>query len=229
LIIANGRAILAALKNQTATIPIVFVFVLDPVADGFVSSLRRLGGNITGITNFEFAIAGKWLELLNEIAPRRSKFTFLFNPETAPHGHKLLKAVSSTVECVSAPVRKEIEIERAFAVATPNDGMIVVPDLYTSGHSKLIVRLAAEHRVPAIYPLRFFVDQGGLLAYGVDTLDLFRRLATFVDQILNGQKTSDLPVQAPTKFELVINLKTAKALGLTAPPSLQATADDVLE
>jgi putative ABC transport system substrate-binding protein len=229
LIVANGTAILAALRDQTTTIPIVFVLVPDPVADGFVSSLRRPGGNITGITNFEFAMAGKWVEFLNEVAPRRSKFIFLFNPETAPHGPKFLKAASKTVEGVSAPVRNDVEIERTFAIATSNDGLIIVPDLFTSGHRELIVRLAAQHRVPAIYPFRFFVNHGGLLSYGVDTSDLFRRAATFVDQIFKGQKTSDLPVQAPIKFELVINLKTVKALGLTAPPSLLAMADEVIE
>jgi putative tryptophan/tyrosine transport system substrate-binding protein len=229
LIIANGRAILAALRDETKTIPIVFVLVPDPVADGFVSSLARPGGNITGITNFEYAMAGKWVELLNEVAPGRSKFAFLFNPSTAPYGPQFLQAVSSHVEGVLAPVRDDAEIERALAAVTSNDGLITVPDLFTSGRQELIVKLATQHRVPAIYPFRFFANHGGLISYGVDTLDLFRRTATYIDQIFGGQKASDLPVQAPTKFELVVNLKTAKALGLNVPPTLLARADDVLE
>jgi putative ABC transport system substrate-binding protein len=229
LLIANGRAILAALRDETKTIPIVFVLVPDPIADGFVSSLAHPAGNITGITNFEYGMAGKWVDLLNEVAPRRSKFTFLFNPDTAPYAPKFQKAISSNFESALAPVSNNTEIENALEKTSSNEGLIIVPDLFTSGRSELIIKLSAQRRVPTIYPFRFFVDRGGLLSYGVDTLDLFRRTAIYVDQIFNGEKPGALPVQAPVKFELAVNLVTAKALGLDIPAQLLARADEVIE
>jgi ABC-type uncharacterized transport system substrate-binding protein len=229
VIIANGRAILSALRDETNTIPIVFVLVPDPVEDGFVKSLARPGGNITGITNFEYPMAGKWVDFLNEIAPNRSKFTFLYNPDTAPYGPQFQKAISGSFSSALAPVRNGMEIDSTLSKLTISDGLIVVPDLFTSGHREQIVTVADRHHVPAIYPFRFFVTRGGLISYGVDTLDLFRQAATYVDQIFKGQKASELPIQAPVKFELAINLKTAEALGLTIPDSILARADEVIE
>lgn len=231
VILANGTAILSALRQATQSIPIVFVLVPDPVGDGFVASLARPGGNLTGITNFEFPMGGKWVEFLKEIAPHLSNVALIFNPETAPYARHFLRSVALGAEATLVPVRNDLEIERALETVArkSNSGLIIVPDLFTSGHRELIVALAARHRLPAIYPFRFFVANGGLLSYGVDTLDLFRRSASFVDRILKGDKPSDLPVQAPTKFELVINLKTAKALGLDVPQTLLARADEVIE
>jgi putative tryptophan/tyrosine transport system substrate-binding protein len=231
VILANGRAILSALRRETGSIPIVFVLVPDPVGDGFVVSLARPGGNLTGITNFEFAMGGKWVELLKEMAPHLSQVALVFNPETAPYARYFLQSVALGAEATLEPVRNNPEIERTFDMfaGKSNVGVIIVPDLFTSGHCELIVAQAARHRLPTIYPFRFFVANGGLLSYGVDTPDLFRRSASYVDRILKGEKPADLPVQAPTKFELVINLKTAKALGLEVPPSLLARADEVIE
>jgi putative ABC transport system substrate-binding protein len=231
VILANGTAILSALKQETQSIPIVFVLVPDPVGDGFVNSLARPGGNLSGLTNFEFPMGGKWVELLKEIAPRLSQVALIFNPETAPYAPKFLQSVAFGAEAALVPVRSEAEIERAAETVAGklNSGLVVLPDLFTSGHRELIVAQAERYRLPAIYPFRFFAKSGGLLSYGVDTLDLFRRSASFVDRILRGEKPSDLPVQAPTKFELVINLKTAKSLGLTVSPSLLARADEVIE
>jgi putative ABC transport system substrate-binding protein len=231
VILANGTAILSALRRATQSIPIVFVLVPDPVGDGFVASLARPGGNITGVTNFEFPMGGKWVEFLKEIAPHLSNVALIFNPETAPYARHFLQSVALGAEATLMPVRNDSEIERALetVAAKSNSGLIIVPDLFTGGHRELIVALAARHRLPAIYPFRFFVANGGLLSYGPDSLDLFRRSASFVDRILKGDKPGDLPVQAPVKFELAVNLKTAKALGLTVPPTLLARADDVIE
>jgi putative tryptophan/tyrosine transport system substrate-binding protein len=231
VILANGTAILSALRQATQSIPIVFVLVPDPVGDGFVASLARPGGNLTGITNFEFPMGGKWVEFLKEMAPHLSHVALIFNPETAPYARHFLQSVAVGAEATLLPVRNDSDIERALETVAgqSKSGLIIVPDLFTSGHRELIVALAARHRLPAIYPFRFFVAHGGLLSYGVDTLDLFRRSASFIDRILKGDKPSDLPVQAPTKFELVINLKTAKALGLEVPPTLLARADEVIE
>ncbi|MGB9114893.1 ABC transporter substrate-binding protein [Bradyrhizobium sp.] len=230
-ILANGTAILSALKRETQNIPIVFVLVPDPVGDGFVDSLARPGGNVTGLTNFEFPMGGKWVELLKEIAPRLSQVALVFNPETAPYARKFLQSVAQGAEATLLPVRSDAEIERAAetVASNSNSGLIILPDLFTSGHRELIVAQAERYRLPAIYPFRFFARSGGLLSYGVDTLDLFRRSASFVDRILKGEKPSDLPVEAPIKFELVINLKTARALGLDVPLQLQQRADEVIE
>jgi ABC-type uncharacterized transport system substrate-binding protein len=231
VILANGTAILSALRRATQSIPIVFVLVPDPVGDGFVASLAKPGGNLTGLTNFEFLMGGKWVELLKEIAPHLSNVALIFNPETAPYARHFLQSVALGAEATLVPVRNDSEIERALeAVAgKSNSGLIIVPDLFTGGHREFIVALAARNRLPAIYPFRYFVENGGLLSYGPDSLDLFRRSASFIDRILKGDKPSDLPVQAPVKFELAVNLKTAKALGLTVPPTLLVRADEVIE
>jgi len=231
VILANGSAILAALKRDAPNIPIVFVLVPDPVGDGIVDSLARPGGNLTGLTNFEFPMGGKWIELLKEIAPRLSQVALVFNPETAPYAPKFLQSVAQGAEATLLPVRSVPEIGPAVetVASKSNSGLIIVPDLFTSGHRELIVSQAGRYRLPAIYPFRFFAEGGGLISYGVDTLDIFRRSASFVDHILRGEKPSDLPVEAPTKFELVINLKTAGALGLDVPLQLQQRADVVIE
>jgi putative ABC transport system substrate-binding protein len=230
-ILANGTAILSALKRETRSIPIVFVLVPDPVGDGFVDSLARPGSNLTGLTNFEFPMGGKWVELLKEIAPHLSQVALLFNPETAPYARNFLQSVARGAEATLLPVRTDSEIERVAETlaSRSNSGLIILPDLFTSGHRGLIVAQAIRYRLPAIYPFRFFAQSGGLLSYGVDTLELFHRSASFFDRILKGEKPSDLPVEAPTKFELVINLKTARTLGLDVPLQLQQRADEVIE
>jgi putative tryptophan/tyrosine transport system substrate-binding protein len=184
-ILANGTAILSALKRETQSIPIVFVLVPDPVGDGFVTSLARPGGNLSGLTNFEFPMSGKWVELLKEIAPRLSQVALIFNPETAPYAQKFLHSVALGAEATLVPVRNDAEIESAAKAiaAKSNSGLIIVPDLFTSGHREVIVALAAQYRLPAMYPYRFFARDGGLISYGVDTLDLFRRSASFIDRI----------------------------------------------
>src|SRR5579863_9056102 len=195
-ILANGTAILSALKRETRSIPIVFVLVPDPVGDGFIDSLARPGGNLTGLTNFEFPMGGKWVELLKEIDPRLSQVALLFNPETAPYARKFLQSVARGAEATLMPVISEAEIERAaeMVASKPSSGLIIVPDLFTSGHRGFIIAQAERYRLPTIYPFRFFAEGGGLLSYGVDTLDLFRRSAYFIDRILRGEKPGDLPV-----------------------------------
>ena len=236
VLLANGRAITAAFREQTRTIPIVFVLVPDPLGDGFVESLARPGGNVTGFSNYEPAMGTKWLELLKEIAPRVTRIAILFNPTTAPYAKSFSQAIEAApapyrIDLTSVPVRNPREIEQAIATfANQVDvGLMVVPDLFTAGYHELIATLAATHRMPGVYPFRYFVNKGGLVSYGVVTDDLFRRSASYVDSILRGAKPADLPVQTPTKFELVINLKTAKTLGLTIPPTLLVRADEVIE
>ena len=217
-------------------LPIVFVQVTDPVGQGLVSNLARPGGNLTGFTNFEFSIGTKWLETLKELAPRVTRVALVFNPETAPFADLFRRPVeaaapSFAVTPISAAVRDAAEIERvvdAFA-REPNGGLMVLPDVSTTNHRDLIIALAARHRLPAVYPFRYFAASGGLLSYGTDVADVFRRAASYVDRILKGTSPGELPVQAPTKYELVINLKTAKALGLDVPPTLLARADEVIE
>jgi putative tryptophan/tyrosine transport system substrate-binding protein len=196
-----------------------------------VESLAKPGGNLTGITNFEFEMGGKWLGLLKEIAPRVSRALLIFNPETAPYAHYFLQSVKLGGEASLAPVRNDRDIERTFSDIPDKSstGVIVVPDLFTGGHQAAIITQAAKNQVPTIYPFSYFATNGGLLSYGVDTLDLFRRSASYVDRIFRGDKPKDLPIQGPTKFELVINLKTAKALGLNVPLQLQQRADEVIE
>ena len=221
LILAQSTPITAALLQQTRTIPLVFALVADPVGSGFVASLPRPSGNVTGFTTIEPTMAGKWLELLKEIAPRVNRVAFLFNPATATYAEYFLNpfkaaAASFAVEAIAAPVRDRSELESVFAAQArePNGGLIVMPDSFTNVHRVEITSLAARYRLPAVYALRFFAELGGLLSYGSDPLDNWRRAATYADRILKGAKPSELAVQAPVKFELVINLKTAKALGM---------------
>jgi putative ABC transport system substrate-binding protein len=224
-----------ALREATHTLPIVFVNVSDPVGAGYVASLARPGGNATGFTFVEYGMAGKWLELLKEIAPQVTRAAILRDP-TLPVGIGQLGAIQSVapslgVETSPIDVRNASEIERDIAnfARTPNGGLVVLATPTALNHRKLIVTMAAQHRLPAVYFLREFVRDGGLICYGPDAVAQYRHAASYVDRILRGEKPADLPVQAPTKFELVINLKTAKALGLTVPQSLVARADKVIE
>ncbi len=236
LILSQNTPTTAALLQQTRTIPIVFALVVDPVGSGFVASLPRPGGNVTGFITLEGSVAGKWLELLKEIAPRVSRVALLFNPATAPYFEYFLNpfkaaAHSIAVEAIAAPVRDRSELEAVVAAQAhePNGGLIVMPDGFTSTHRAEITSLAARYRLPAVYPFRVFTELGGLLSYGNDWVDSFRRAATYADRILKGTKPSELPVQAPVKFELAINMKAAKALGLDVPPGLLVAADEVIE
>jgi putative tryptophan/tyrosine transport system substrate-binding protein len=235
VLFAGSSPSLAALRRTTTTIPIVFASVSDPVGQGFVESLAHPGANITGFTNFEFSIIGKWVELLKQIAPMTKRFGVIFNPDTAPYALRYLHAFedaarSFAAEPVTAPVRSDGEIEGAIAaLAQSEGGLIVMTDTFTTARRKVIISLTSRYRVPALYPGRFFTAEGGLMSYGTDVPDLFRRSASYVNRILNGAKPRDLPVQQPTKFELVINQKTAKALGLTIPETLLATADEVIQ
>jgi putative tryptophan/tyrosine transport system substrate-binding protein len=237
VLVGNSTPATAALLRETLTIPIVFVGVSDPVGSGFVASIARPDGNSTGFTNFEPSMIGKWLQMLKEIAPGMVRVAVLFNPKTAPGGGSFFLgpfesvARSLAVESIAARVSDTAEIESAFASIgrEPGGGLIVMPDAFTTVHRKLIIEQAAMRRLPVIYPYHYQAVEGGLMAYGVDTVDLLRRAAPYVDRILKGDKPADLPVQAPTKFTLVINLKTAKALGLTVPQALLARADEVIE
>jgi ABC-type uncharacterized transport system substrate-binding protein len=235
LIVSDSSAATAPLLEATRTIPIVFGVVADPVGAGYVESLARPGGNATGFTPFEYSVAGKWLELLREIAPQVTRAVVLRDSTIAAgpgqFGAMQALAVSLGVELRPINVRDADEIERsitAFAQG-PNSGMIVTGSPAAAAKRDLIVALAARHRLPAVYNNRLFVDVGGLLCYGTDFLDQFRRAAGYVDRILRGEKPADLPVQAPTKYDLVLNLKTAKALGLPVPETLLARADEVIE
>jgi putative ABC transport system substrate-binding protein len=236
LILSSSTPTTATLLHQTRTIPIIFASLVDPVGSGFVASLSRPGGNVTGFTIMEGSLAGKWLELLKEIAPRVARVAFLFNPATATYAEYYLTpfkaaAASFGVEAIAAAVHDTSELESVVAAQahTPNTGLILMPDAFTIDHSEEITLLAARYRLPAIYPFRFITELGGLLSYGNNRLDSFRSVATYADRILKGAKPSELPVQAPVKFELVINMKTAKALGLGVPLQLQQRADEVIE
>jgi len=236
-IVASATDGLAALREATDTIPIVFVSVSDPVGQGFVSNLARPGGHITGFTAFEFSIGGKWMQTLKEIAPSIARVSIIFNPVTAPYYPSFVESIEAAagllaVETIAVSVRDPGEIEGAVVRALgpkPNGGLIVPSDAFTSVHRDKVIALAARLRLPAIYAFRFFPTNGGLISYGVDRVDLYRRAARYVDRILRGAYPGDLPVQQPTKFELVINLRTAKALGLTVPESILARADEVIE
>jgi putative ABC transport system substrate-binding protein len=236
LILSPTTPTTAALLQQTRTIPLIFVNVTDPIGSGFVASLSRPGGNITGFITMEPTIAGKWLELLKEIAPHVARVALLFNPATATYFDIYLKpfkaaALSFGVEVIAAPVHDSSDIESVLAaqVREPNGGLVVVPDAFLNAHREGITSLAARYRLPAVYPHRIFPDAGGLLSYGNVLIDNYRRAASYVDRILKGEKPSELPVQIPVKFELVINLKTANALGLDIPLFLQQRADEVIE
>jgi putative ABC transport system substrate-binding protein len=213
LILSQNTPTTASLLQQTRTIPIVFAIVADPAGSGFVASFPRPGGNVTGFTNIEPTMTGKWLELLKEIAPTVAHAALLFNPSTAPYaenyiGHFKTAAASLALDVMATPVRDSSELESAIGAQAraPNGGLVVMNDLFLTAHRAEITSLAARYHLPAIYPFRFFVDGGGLLSYGNDLLDSFRRAATYADRILRGEKPSNLPVQTPVKFELVVNL-----------------------
>ena len=236
LILSHTTPTTATLLQQTRSIPIIFVFVTDPLGSGFVASFSHPGGNVTGFIVMEPGVAGKWLELLKEIAPRVSRVAFLFNPTTAPYAEYWLKpfkaaAESLAVEAIAAPVRDTSELASVIGIHArePNGGLIVMPDAFTETHITEIISLAASNRLPSVYPFRYWAELGGLLSYGVEQTDNFRRAATYADRILKGTKPSDLPVQGPVKLTLTINLKTAKALGLDVPWFLQQRADEVIE
>jgi putative tryptophan/tyrosine transport system substrate-binding protein len=236
LILSHNTPATAALLQQTRTIPIIFATVGDPVGSGFVASFPRPGGNATGFNVSEPTLAGKLLELLKEIAPRVARVAMLFNPATATYAEYYLTpfkaaATSLRVEAITASVRDMAELESVIAAQAhePNTGLVVMPDGFLIAHRAEVASLAARYRLPAVYPFRFYAELGGLLSYGVDMTDNFRRVPTYVDRILKGAKPSELPVQAPVKFEMVINLKTAKVLGLDVPLQLQQRADEVIE
>jgi putative ABC transport system substrate-binding protein len=221
LIVGMTTPAVAALVEETKTIPIVFASIVDPVGRGFISNMARPGGNVTGILNFEFSMGGKWLETLKRVAPFASSFVRVIE----------VSALSFAVEPIAAAVHDDAELERTVAdfAAKPAGGLIVLPDVFTVGHRDLIIALAARYRLPAVYPLRAFAVSGGLISDSGDPIDIFRRTAFYVDRILRGAKPGDLPVQTPTKFELVINLKTANALGINVPQNLLVRADEVIE
>jgi putative ABC transport system substrate-binding protein len=235
VILTVGSSTMGPLLQATSTVPIVFTIVPDPVGSGFVKSLSRPGGNATGFVQFEYGLSGKWPELLKEIAPGTTRAAVLWDP-TVPAGigqFAIIQAVAPSVGLELSPVnvRDATDIERDIAAfaSLGNGGVIGTASALIATHRDLIVALAARHRLPAVYPNRQFVASGGLISYGADFIDQYRRAAGYVDRILKGEKPADMPVQAPTKYQLVINLKTVKALGLTIPPALLARADEVIE
>jgi ABC-type uncharacterized transport system substrate-binding protein len=235
VIVVVNNSTLAALQGLTRTIPIVFTQVSDPVGSGFVAGMARRGGNITGFQNFEATMGGKWLGVLKEAAPNMARAAVLFGSDIAVNVAYLRAAEavapSLGVQLTAIDIRADAEIERAIATfaSQPDGGLIALPNPNTTANRASIIILAARHRLPAIYPFRFFAIEGGLMSYGIDQIDQWRGAATYVDRILRGEKPGDLPVQAPTKFELVINLKTAKATGLHIPPAFPLRADEVIE
>jgi ABC-type uncharacterized transport system substrate-binding protein len=235
-VLTSSTPATAAMAQQTGTIPIIFVMVSDPVGSGFVASLSRPGGNVTGFTAIEGSLGGKWVELLKEIAPQVARVVLLFNPTMATYAEYYLHpfkvaAASLGVEAIVAPVHDSSELESVVTTQArePNSGLIIMPDAFIIGHRAEITSLAARYRVPAVYWSRFFAELGGLISYGPNAVEEYRRAAAYADRILKGAKPSELPVQAPIKFELVINLKTARALGLEIRQTLLARADEVIE
>ncbi|MGB2594306.1 MAG: ABC transporter substrate-binding protein [Pseudolabrys sp.] len=235
VILAQSTPATAALKPETSTIPIVFAGVADPIGSGFVASLARPSGNLTGLLQYEEGITGKWLAMLKEIAPNLTRAALLANPRTAAFDYFLRSAKtlapSLAIEVVPMPIENANDIERSIEgfAREPNGGLVLPPDTTTVIHRDLIITLAARHRLPAVYAIRVFVAAGGLMYYGTDFVELYRQAASYVDRILRGAKAADLPVQLPTKFETVVNLKAAKALGLTVPQGLLVAADAVIE
>src|SRR5882757_9077999 len=236
MIVANGTPVISELQQATSTIPIVFVVVNDPVSQGFIRSLSRPGGNITGFTFVEFELIGKWLEILKEIAPHTSRAALMFNSDFAPYYHVFLQEFGAaparlSIDLTASPVRGADDIERTIArlAAETGAGLIVAPEPFTVVNRNLIMQSAARHKLPAVYSYRRFVSEGALVSYGPDSIDIFRRSAAYVDRILKGEKTAELPAQAPIKFELAVNLKTARTLGLDISPMLLARADEVIE
>jgi putative ABC transport system substrate-binding protein len=236
LILTSSTAAAAAMLQQTRTIPVIFVIVADPVGSGFVASLPRPGGNATGFTPIVKSLGGKWVEILKEIAPRLSRVALLFNPTTATFIESYLepfKAAAASVgaEAIIAPVNDMRDLEPLVAAEarTSNSGLVVIPDAFTTRHRAELIALATRYRVPAVYWSRSYTEAGGLISYGPFIADEYRRAAAYADRVLKGSRPSELPVQAPVKFELVVNLKTAKALGLDVPPSLLAAADAMID
>ena len=236
LIVASSTPVITALNQATSTIPIIFALLNDPVGQGIVASLARPGGNITGFTYIDFPLIGKWLELLKEIAPRVTRTALMFNPQTAPYYPGFLRDFTATAgplaaEVSAMPVQDAAEIEAeitAFA-RVAEGGLIATPDPFINTHRRQIMALAVQHRLPAIYGFRRYVREGPLISYGPDAVDVVRRSARYADRILKGEKPAELPVQSPVKYELAINLKTARALGLDIPQTLVARADEVIE
>jgi putative ABC transport system substrate-binding protein len=236
VILAHSTPVTAALQRESRATPIVFAAIVDPIGSGFVASLPRPGGNITGVMQYEASVAGKWLAMLKDIAPSLARAAFVANPKTATYYDYFLRAgevlaPALGIEPVSAFIENAADIERAIEsfAREPNGGLVFFPDVTAGLHRDLIIALAARHRLPAVYFARYWVAAGGLMSYGVDYVDLFRQTASYVDRILRGDKPADLPVQAATRFETALNLKTVRALGLTAPPGLLVAADEVIE
>jgi putative tryptophan/tyrosine transport system substrate-binding protein len=236
VILASTTPVVAALQHETLTVPIVFAQVADPVGQGLVSNMARPGANITGFTQFEFSMGGKCVEVLKELAPPVTHVALMFNPDTAPYAGSFLRsfetaAAALAVKPVVVAVHSTAEIEDAVSALgrEPHAGLAVMPDVFSTLNRQLIASLAAQYRVPAICPYRYFVNSGGLISYGIDIIELYRGAASYVNRVLRGEKTAELPVQAPTHFELVINLKAAKAIDLTVPSAVLARADDVIE
>jgi putative ABC transport system substrate-binding protein len=237
LVVARSTPVLKAVASETKTIPIVFIAVSDPIGEGFATSLARPGGNATGFTNVESAMAGKWVELLKDITPGLKRVTFIFNPPTAPGGGayyaRLVEGAATAlgVSAISGPVYAASDINSVVTELAhePGGGLIALPDAFTNTHRTLIFEFAMRHRLPAVYTFGHYAVEGGLIAYGANIVDLYRRSASYVDRILKGEPAGDLPIQAPAKFELMINLATAKALGITVPPSLLGLADQLIE
>jgi putative tryptophan/tyrosine transport system substrate-binding protein len=236
VIVGNSTPVIAALRQATSTIPIVFAVVNDPVGQGFISSLAHPGGNITGFSFIEFSMVGKWIGMLRDVSPDLSRVALMFNPDTAPYYDVYLGSFERTprsiaVDVSAAPVRDLAQIEQVIAKLgqKPGSGLIAPADPFIVVQRETILRSAKTHRVPAVSPYRQFASEGGLMSYGPDTADIFRRAGSYVDRILKGQKAADLPVQSPTKFELAINLQTARALGIEVPSGLLSIADEVIE
>jgi putative tryptophan/tyrosine transport system substrate-binding protein len=234
VILAQTTPVVTALQRETRTIPIVFASIADPLGSGFIASLPHPGGNIVML--YEPSVVGKWLSMLKEIAPLLARAAFIINPATATYYNYYLRAAEAPsralgIDLVPTLVANTAEIERAIEVfaSVPNGGLVVPPDVTTTAHRNLIVALAAQHHLPAVYTIRPFITAGGLMSYGVNFTDMFRQAAAYVDRILRGDNPADLPVQAATRFETIVNLKTAKALGLTVPPGLLVAADEVIE
>lgn len=234
-IFGQTTTIVQAFQHQTSTVPIVFVSVSDPIGSGIVASLSRPGGNITGLMLYEEGITGKWLALLKEIAPGLTRIALMANPKTLPYDYFLKsgRAAASrlSVDLVSTPVETAVDVQAAIdsLARLPNSGLVVLPSGIGILHRDLIIALTAQHRIPTVYPFRFFVSAGGLMSYGTDVISQDREAATYISRILRGASPADLPVQAPTKYETVVNKKIAKAIGLEVPPSLLVRADEVIE
>ena len=235
VILAHTPPAAAALQRESRTIPIVFVNISDPIGSGLIANLARPGGNVTGVVHYEASILGKVLAMLKEIAPRLARIAFVANPKSGSYDYFLRAAEavapSLAVDVVPIPVENAADIERSIELfaRAPDGGLVLPPDAMTIAHRDLIIALAARHRLPAVYPFDLFVAAGGLISYGTDQDDMFRLAASYVDRILRGDKPADLPAQAPTRYVTTVNLKTAKALGLTVPPALLVAADEVIE